>query len=293
MLIQQQLSQIELTTVEKTIAQYLLDNNINIKNENVRQIAKNSHTSPSSVMRLCQKLGFQGFSDFKEAYIEELQYIDSHFRNIDPNFPYDKNDKNTVIASKLESLYEETLKDTLSLIHHDSLQKATNALNKASIIYICTGGVSREMANIFKENMLKIGKTVIIYSHMNDVYVSACYCDQNSCFLMISYSGETHNTINVAKKLKERNIPMIIITSYGNNTLSQYSDYQLYISTRQKLITNLGNFSINLSIHYLLDVLYATCFQTHYEENLKNKIAYSNEVETGRKSTNPILKEKS
>ena len=57
-----------------------------------------------------------------------------------------------------------------------------------------------------------------------------------------------------------------------------------------KLISNLGNFSINLSVFYLLDTLYAGCFRLRYKTNEELKIRFSKESEF-RTSDNPILRE--
>ncbi|WP_028043018.1 MurR/RpiR family transcriptional regulator [Candidatus Stoquefichus massiliensis] len=292
MLIQEKLKEKDaFSDIEKNIAEYILKIDMKIKKESVRHIAEHTYTSPSSVMRFCQKLGFEGYVDFKEAYIQEIEYLSSHFQDVDANYPFLPNDKNVVIANKIGILYEETIKDTLSLIHHDSLQQAANMLDKAKNIYVCSSGASKDIAKVFKDNMLKIGKTVISYHNTSDIYYEACFCDQTNCFIIISYSGETARAIKVAQKLKERHIPMIAITSYGHNTLTNLSKCCLHISTRQKLISNLGNFSINLSILYILDILYANCFHFHYHQYLEDKIKYSHEMEIDRKSDNPILKE--
>ena len=294
MLIQEQLKQQkDYSDIEKMIADYLYDLQLNIKKESVRHIAEKTYTSPSSVMRFCQKLGFVGFVDFKDAYLQEIEYLSSHFQDIDVNYPFLPNDKNIVIASKLGTLYEETIQDTLSLIHHDSLQQAANMLAKAQTIYICASSTPRGIASTFKDNMLRIGKSVFLPHSLNDIYYEACYRDKNCCFLLISYTGETSKTVKIAQKLKERHLPSIALTSYGNNTVSRLCDCHLYISTRQRLISNLCNFSTNLSILYLLDVLYANCFHFHYSQNLNDKIKYSKELESDRKSDNPILKENS
>ena len=78
--------------------------------------------------------------------------------------------------------------------------------------------------------MMKIGKGVVVYSHAEDIYYQACYCEQDSCFIMISYSGETDKILKVAKKIKERGIDGLAMTSYGNNTLSSLIDCCLYVS---------------------------------------------------------------
>lgn len=291
MLIQEKLkNDNHFSNIEKAIAQYLLENQHQIKKASVRFIAEQTYTSPSSIMRFCQKLGFNGYTDFKEAYLEEIHYLSSHFQNIDANFPFMPNDKNMIIANKIETLYVETIKDSLSLLHHDHLQKAANILERAQNIFICSSGISKNIADIFRDNMMRIGKNVISFHGTSNAYYEASYCQNSSCFIIISYSGETQNIIKIASKLKKRKIPTICLTSFGQNTISSLCECHLYISTRQKLISNLGNFAINISILYILDVLYANCFHFHYHSYLNHKIQYSKEWET-RISDNPILKE--
>ena len=45
------------------------------------------------------------------------------------------------------------------------------------------------------------------------------------------------------------------------------SDAKLYISTRENLTHNIANFNSNLSIYFLLDLLYASYFSLDYENN--------------------------
>ena len=126
----------QFSQTECLIANYILQRQENIVKDSVRFIAKEIYVAPSTIVHFCQQLGFSGFNDFKKQYLEELNYLSSHFQHIDPNYPFERNDKNTVIAQKIEVLYEETLKDCMSLIEHDSLQKCVNILLQAQYIYI-------------------------------------------------------------------------------------------------------------------------------------------------------------
>lgn len=287
----------QFSQTECLIANYILQRQENIVKDSVRFIAKEIYVAPSTIVHFCQQLGFSGFNDFKKQYLEELNYLSSHFQHIDPNYPFERNDKNTVIAQKIEVLYEETLKDCMSLIEHDSLQKCVNILLQAQYIYICSSGAQRSLSDTFKDKMLKIGKHVFIFTSEDDLYYTSCYCDiKNSCFLFVSYSGETSSCIRIAQNVKARHIPCFCITSYGNNTLSHMVQDCLYVSTREKMTKNLGSFSFNLCVMYLFDVLYANVFNMHYEKNLENKIKYSRIYEkreqlSGRISHNPILKD--
>ena len=274
---------------EKSIAAYFLSRQLSLEGESVRHVASSTFTSPATVMRFCQRLGFEGYADFREAYLKENSYLSSHFQDINANRPFLEKGSPMAVAGKLSALYSETVQDTLALLISKELEAAVKLLDKAQNIYIASGGVYSDLASAFRENMSKIGKTVII-SPSNGVYYEACYRNADSCFILISYSGETPRIVSAAKRLSRKNVPTISITSFGSNTLASVCSCCLHISTRQKLISNLGNFSINLSVLYLLDVLYAGCFRLHYRENEAMKLRFTRETEH-RVSDNPILRE--
>ena len=294
MLIQERMKQQDhFSESEVIISQYFLEKYHQLEKESVRSIAKEIYVAPSSIVRFCQKLGFKGYNDFKAQYIDEINYLSSHFQDIDPNYPFKVQDKNIVLANKIGQLYEETIKDCLTLLEHDTLQKTVQMINSASSIYICASGAQVGLSDVFKDKMMRIGKPVIICKNSEESYYDACYCEKKSVFLLMSYSGETQRCLRVAQKLSERSIQMIAMTSYGHNTLSQYTNHCLYVSTREKLVTNLGNYTFNICVMLLLDILYSHYFNMNYNQNLKNKIHNSKSFESvaGRQSSNRLLKE--
>ena len=125
-----------MTSSEERIADYMLEKKTLLRKQSSRSIASQLFINPSMITRFCQKLGFHGYTDFLEEYLKEIEYTESHFQNLDPNHPFDNQDKNTVIANKIGQLYHEIVDDTLKLISHDALQNAINCLNKSDIISI-------------------------------------------------------------------------------------------------------------------------------------------------------------
>lgn len=55
----------DLTKSEKIIAEYILANPMSIIRYSLTQVAKESKSSNTAIIRLCQKLGYQGYSEFK------------------------------------------------------------------------------------------------------------------------------------------------------------------------------------------------------------------------------------
>ena len=38
-------------------------------------------------------LQFHGYTDFLEEYLKEIEYTESHFQDLDPNHPFDDQEK--------------------------------------------------------------------------------------------------------------------------------------------------------------------------------------------------------
>lgn len=282
----------KMSDTEESIADFILGLGEELKKYSTRNIAESTYTSPATVVRLCKKLGFTGFDDFKEQFLKEIEYLDRQYGKIDANFPFQKNDTMMHAAYKISQLYEDTIKDSISLLHHDALQKAVNLLKYSQSIHIYSFGTALNLAESFKERMLKIGKNVIIANNMNYQLYEANCIPKGDVAILISYSGETEKIICVAEMCKRKGIPIIAVSSFGENTLSKMASCKLTMSTKESMFYNIGDFSTHLSIHFILDVLYSTYFLTNYEKNYEVKLKDTTELESRRSSTNPIINNK-
>lgn len=292
MLIQEKLKRREsFSNVENVIADYILERGAALKNESARHIAAAVFAAPSSIVRFCQKLGYSGYAQFQKAWLKELDYLSSHFQNVDANRPFEPADPICVVANKLSTLYQETIADTLSLQHAEQLAQAVRYCNQAKVIYFCSAGAQSGIAAAFEGKMAKIGKTVLMASRNDVLFHHACNCDPNDCFILFSYSGETPNILRVAQKLKKRKVHTVVITSFGNNTLANWFTCKLFVSTRERLVSNLGSFSTHLSALFLLDLIYAGIMNQDFEYLYHVKQKNSQEFEQFRHSENPILQD--
>lgn len=277
---------------EESIANFVLGLGEDLKKYSTRNIAEATYTSPATIIRLCKKLGFKGFDDFKKQFLKEIDYLDRQYGKVDANFPFKKDDTMMNAAYKISQLYVDTIKDTMSLLHHDSLQQALNLLKYSQSIHIYSFGTALNLAESFKERMLKIGKNVIISNNMNYQLYEVNCIPKGDIAILISYSGETEKIIHMAETCQKRGIPTIVISSFGEKTLSKMGSCKLIMSTKESMFYNIGDFSTHLSIHFILDVLYSTYFLMNYDENYETKLKDTIELESKRSSTNPIINNK-
>ena len=291
MLITEKLEQYDFAASEQVLIDYILEKKELIKDKTTKQIAKETFTSASTLVRIAQKIGFSGWNELKDSYLQELEYLNSHFSHIDANIPFNKDDSLISIANKLAILNAEAIKDTLSLINNNDLKNAIEIINNSSYINLFAVSNNLLISQEFKYNMARINKRVEIPNE-GDLDFTAYLMDKNSCALVISYSGETKSLIKIIKTLKKRKIKIIAITSIGDNSLSLQADCVLRICTREKLYSKIATFTTTNSIQYILDVLYSCMFTLQYNKNLNLRIETSKYVESGRSSTLNIIKEK-
>jgi len=276
---------------ERVVLNYILDKGTHIQNMTIKEISEETFTVPSTLIRIAKKLNYNGWNSLKEDFLKECEYLEQHFVDIDANLPFKNNDTIMSIAGKIAALEKESIEDTLSLITHDDLQKAIQIMRKASCIHLFAVSNNLLITQEFKHNMSRIQKDVRIHGLQNEITFDAILAQSDSCAIIVSYSGETYVLDKIANTLNNKNIPIIVITSIGDNTLSRKADCTLRICTREKLYSKIATFSTDRAITYLLDVLYSCMFALDYDYNLNLKIETSKTIENGRFSTLDILKE--
>ena len=291
MLLREKMENCTFSNSERVVLNYILDKGTHIQNMTIKEISEETFTVPSTLIRIAKKLNYNGWNSLKEDFLKECEYLEHHFVDIDANLPFKNNDTIMSIAGKIAALEKESIEDTLSLITHDDLQKAIQIMRKANCIHLFAVSNNLLITQEFKHNMSRIQKDVRIHGLQNEITFDAILAQSDSCAIIVSYSGETYVLDKIANTLNNKNIPIIVITSIGDNTLSRKADCTLRICTREKLYSKIATFSTDRAITYLLDVLYSCMFALNYDYNLNLKIETSKTIENGRFSTLDILKE--
>lgn len=254
---------------EQTVITFILKNPDKFKHATVKELAAITFTSSSTVIRLYQKLDFKKYSDFKLAFFSDLENRKFSTETIDSNLPFKKGDDFQTITENMGLLSINAIEDTLSLIDEHLYQKAIDMLYSTKYIDIYGVGSNISLAFDFKTNLRRIGRIVNTYLNRQEAIINAVSSDEEHAAIIISYTGETPETIEYCRLLKQTHTPMICITNIGNNTISDLSDISLKMASKEKMFSKIGSFSSKLSIVMILDLLYAGIFAKDYNSNLE------------------------
>ncbi len=276
---------------EMTVAEKIIELEEQIKDVSIRELAKLSFTSTSAITRLCHKLGFKGYHDFKEKYLEELRYLHEHFDHVDANIPFTKDDSIAKVIGSVSELYQETAKDTLSLVNYFDYIEATRILEKSQNIYVLCIGIALELGKIFADRMMRIGRTIIVSENLNEQYYQSYNAAKDDCFIVISYSGTTLKTKQFLENILKRQAKLILITSMGESQWKDKVDIILPMTTREKLYSNIATYTSTVSIMLILDMLYSCYFYRHYDEFFEHKKQVAMAYEPYRKASQKVMEE--
>lgn len=292
MLIIEKLEKMEhLSEAEKNVAKTIIELEDQIKDISIRELALQSYTSTSAVTRLCHKLGFKGYHDFKDKFLEEFKYIHEHFDQIDANIPFQKEDNLATVLGSVSELYQETAKDTLSLVDYFDYIEAVQIMERSHNIYVLCIGVAIELGKIFADRMMRIGRNIIVSDNLNEQYYQSYNASKDDCFIIVSYSGTTFKTKQFIENIINQQAKSIFITSIGESPWQDKVDVILPMTTREKLYSNIATFTSTVSIMLIFDMLYSCYFYRHYDQSFQHKKAVALSYEPRRKASQKVMEE--
>ena len=217
----------QLTSIEKKIAEYILEDPERIKNLTTYEIAKNCDTSQASIVRFSKKLGFSGFPDFKLSLSQDIgnRKAESHVNIMHEELK--STDSFEIIGKKVATENTRAVNNTYEITDFNELEKAVQAINNARKIMLAGVGFSGIVARDLYFKLMELGKVASFEndSHMQLSYLSTM--NENDILFVISHSGKTLELFNLTKVAKNKGIKIITLTSVANNPIRELGDIRL------------------------------------------------------------------
>ena len=93
--------------------------------------------------------------------------------------------------------------------------------------------------------------------------------NKNDIVIMISYYGKNPSNLEVAKVLKSKGIPIILITGPYKSSLIPLADEVIQVPPQEEIFLKMASYSSRSAIQLVIDILFATIFSLDYEANQK------------------------
>jgi RpiR family glv operon transcriptional regulator len=191
-----------LTHAEKHVLYYIEGNLEEAKHQSLTGMAEKNNVSTTTIIRMCHKLGLEGFSELK--YI--LKTIDDQYIPVG---------ENTI------ERYKADMNQTLNSLERENLKEISQQILEANRVWIVAVGLSKMIGEYFSKLLLQVNKpsSYVYESHIIDLLPNMV--QPKDLIVFISSSGETKTIVQAAEKIRFKNVETLAITNNADSTLAK------------------------------------------------------------------------
>ncbi|MDO5410234.1 MAG: MurR/RpiR family transcriptional regulator [Lachnospiraceae bacterium] len=236
---------------EKKIANYILQHHKDVVNMTISELSEASGTSVATVSRFCKKCNVDGFHHLKIGLAKEIVENDL---DMSVSNTISRNDMAQSLQNILANKMEE-LKQTVSLIDTEQLNKILDCIQKAGVVQLVAVGntIPAALDGAFKFN--EIGIRAVAGTIWETQLAFSLSLKKGDVMIAISNSGESRQVVKMVKAAKKQGATTIGITNNPNSTIGSDVDYHIQTATREKLFLNEFCFS-RVSAMTVIEILY-------------------------------------
>lgn len=271
------------TGSNQVIGTFLLKNVKQVGALSMGEVAAKTFTSKATLSRFAKKLGYSGWTEFLFAYTHETASTENAATEIDFNLPFSANDATLTIIDRMMAVKKQSLDQTAQLLDTVTLTAAAKRIQQSRQIVLFGGSPNLYYAESFRRNLLSISHPATVV-RVDEAGMTVAAMQPQDCAVIISYAGNNAAVypMSVVPTLLKKQIPIISITSGGDNYLRKYSELTLNIPSNEKLYSKITNFASEEAMMFLLSCLFSSVFALNYQDNLAQKIDYAKNIEANR-----------
>ena len=258
------------TDTEAALADYVMAHVDDVTEMTIGSLAQLSHSSSTSIVRLCQKLGLGGYRDLRIELAREMERSRSNMLDVNPDKPFIEGSATADIARSIATLSKQALDATYASISLQEVRKAARLiLSSRSVVYYAIGD-SCASAEVFSQLLYKIGVTCVSGLPRGDHGVFERMLGTRDIAIIISYSGrivtDYAKTFNLLRASGCKTIVVTADRSLKDRLVG--TDCFFALPQGESRSERLASFFSQECIRYVLNCIYAEAFSANYQQNL-------------------------
>ena len=201
-----------LNKLEQDILDFCMKNSEAVTRMKIQELAEQLYTSPATLVRFCQKLGYRGFMEFKAALRLQME-------------------TQTALTESHSGDFFKDITKTMELINERVIDEIIEMIYDSRRIELFSVGSSRMVSGEMSKKFQSIGKSCFTYDDSSMMNLSAKSVNSEDLIIAISASGETSEVLTAVNIAKLNQARIISVTDIGNNTLSRIADKCLFVTS--------------------------------------------------------------
>ena len=275
------LRELNFSTTEKRIADFILKNADDLPNLTISAVAQACDTSKSMVVQLCKTAGFKGYKDLCSQLLVHKALNEQRGENPDLYEDLLPGASSAQIAQAIIRQEILSLQATLDLVDPDALDRAVDMIRHADRILLLGVGGSAMAAADMHNKLSRIGLNSRFNHDVHCQLLETSGLTDKSVALAISFSGKTKDLIEGCELSREMGARIISITRPGRNPIADLSDVNLTAASDEGL-RRVTTMSSRISTMGMVDVLFA-CLASTMSEEITRQVQRNTEIANRRR----------
>ncbi len=265
------------TNAEKDLARYILDHLDDVAEMNIGDLSSATYTSNATVVRLCRKLGLDGYRDFRIALARDVEAERSSVLNVNPDFPFIEDSNTQQIIHSVANLTKQSVDACLGTITGHDVRTAARLIRGAQKVALYGVGDSWVTLDAFANLLLKIG--IISYSgNLNgDSLVATQILGPTDVAVIATYSGGFLDVFaREIRLLRSKGCKTILITSNAAAAKRIAGlECLLLLPEGETTRGSVATYYSQSCIRFALNCVYGECFAQNWKENMELRASFA------------------
>jgi DNA-binding MurR/RpiR family transcriptional regulator len=252
-----------LRAAEQRVADFILAHPDELIYLTVTELAERTNTSESTVVRLCQKIGYKGYQEFKIVLARDLvEPTTEIYAAIEPD------DDLSTVKSKVFQANSQALRDTIEVLDDEELQRAVDAIAAARRVEIYGVGGSGPLALDAYHKFLKLGLSAVALSDGDLMAMSSSLLGAGDVALGISHTGASRDVTDGLSRAQANGATTICLTHRSTSPITKVSDIVLVTAAKQTAFRSDAS-SSRIAQLTIIDTLYVGIGHKNHDRTLE------------------------
>ncbi len=220
------------------ILKYVVNHKRAVSDMTIEHLADHCNVSRTTILRLCKKLDFKGYSEFKTV------------------LKWDLAAKTSLKHDALKEI-ERSFNETMLLLKSKDMDAMCEAIDQAERVFIFGTGIAQRLfADELKRTFLFQNKYINVVN--GDAELDICVRDftNKDIVIIVSHSGNAETLKEVVQKIILRDTKILSITTMESNYLASVSTYSLYGYSAQYNLLDNGLYDSTFFYYVILEMLF-------------------------------------
>ena len=239
-----------LRPAEQRVAHAVLADPAAISESSITTVARQCHTSETTVLRFCRAIGLAGYPELSGGAPR--------------NGTINAGDSVSDLIDKIIYADARAIEDTGGALDVETLTAAIDAVCAARRIDLYGVGASALLAHDLHHKLHRIGLTSFSWSDPHLALTSAAMLGDTDVAIGISHTGTTIDVLDALRVAREHGATTIGVTNFVKAPIAGHADLLLTTAARETTFRS-GPMASRIAQLVVVDCLFAGVAQRHYD----------------------------